>query len=582
MNNEIRKSKIYSYFHGAGNVFQQFIIAAGILCILMGPVAGMARDAQTKNAYEKYSELNTEAEELKTAYKKLYNDYSKSERYNFTCEIYEEAEIAENDKNSKEKTAYNQALKAYNDAEEKVEEAKENLPSKALYKTADDLKDACESVYYRNYYKFDFKLFETATIEVNDRYLTEKTAYNEALKAYNDAKAQADSAAEAEKTDSTYTALIANAEKLKGEYEKLHKEYSGNPAYNFICTEFEEAEIADNDRYAEEKKAHNEALKDYNKVTEKTEKAYKKLISLRESESAAQVLFPIIGILAIVTGVIWSVVKKFSFDRKSCEEAYDEEIQIKVEEAKSKALEKLNIVAEQIEKVEPVVLNGIATPPSSDKNPVGKISALFQNLFYFFSSIKVILLGAVAAAVYCAVSMIFGSVFFIPALGAIALIGFFGFKVYSKYEKDSYIDPKTIKNLENVDPALLIRLGTDDNIRVSLPAITVYMFGDEQVYMYYQYFDICTGKIFCEGIHEYFYEDIVGVVSAQETKKMFKRTGFLKLFREPIDYLKESITVVSSGCKHSESYIVPVGSSLLDTSFVGMRNLIRQKKADND
>ena len=67
-----------------------------------------------------------------------------------------------------------------------------------------------------------------------------------------------------------------------------------------------------------------------------------------------------------------------------------------------------------------------------------------------------------------------------------------------------------------------------------------------------------------------------------ESKKMFRRTGFLKLFVKPVNYLKESITVVSSGCQHSEAYIVPVGSSLLDTSFVGMRNLIRQKKADND
>lgn len=131
-------------------------------------------------------------------------------------------------------------------------------------------------------------------------------------------------------------------------------------------------------------------------------------------------------------------------------------------------------------------------------------------------------------------------------------------------------------------PSLSIRLGTDDNIRVSLPAITVYMFGDEQIYMYYQYFDIVTGKTFCEGIHEYFYEDVVGVVSAQGTKKIFKRTGFLKLFVSATDYLKESITVVTSGCEHSETYIVPKGSSLLDTSFVGMRNLIRQKKSDNE
>ena len=79
------------------------------------------------------------------------------------------------------------------------------------------------------------------------------------------------------------------------------------------------------------------------------------------------------------------------------------------------------------------------------------------------------------------------------------------------------------------------------------------MFGDEQLYVYYQYIDLVTGKIFCEGVHEYFYEDIVGVTSTQETKKIYKRYGFLKLFLKDVDYLKESINVITSGCVHSES-----------------------------
>lgn len=582
MNNEVRKSKIYSYFHGAGNVFQQFVIAAGILFILMGLVAGLARDAQISNAYKKYTKLSSAANELKLAYNELYDEYTESDKYNFICEEYEEVEIAENDKNSKEKAAYNNALKAYNDAVEKAEAAKKNNPSEALYKTADELEKAYTSVYYSSSYRLKFVKYEEAVIEENDLYLAEKTAYNEALKAYKDAKAAADAAAEAEKKSGPYATLIANVEKCKGEYEKLYNEYVGNPNYNFICTEYEEAEISEGDRYAEEKKTHNNALKDYNKAYEKTEKADKKLTSLRESASAGQVLFPILGALIVLAGIIWSIIKKFSFDRKSCEEAYDEELQIKIEEAKVKALEKLNIVAEQIEKVDPVVLNGIANEPSSSSNPVGKVTALLQNIRLFFNSIKYIILGAIVAALYCGISVIFGGAFFIPAIASIALVGFFGYKFYDKYEKDSYVDPSVISNLDKLDPSLIIRLGTDDNIRVSLPAITVYMFGDDQVYMYYQYLDIVTGKIFCEGIHEYFYEDIVGVVSAQESKKMFRRTGFLKLFVKPVNYLKESITVVSSGCQHSEAYIVPVGSSLLDTSFVGMRNLIRQKKADND
>lgn len=104
------------------------------------------------------------------------------------------------------------------------------------------------------------------------------------------------------------------------------------------------------------------------------------------------------------------------------------------------------------------------------------------------------------------------------------------------------------------------------------------MFGEEQLYVYYQYLDIVTGKVFCEGVNEYFYKDVVGVTSTQETKKAINRSGWFKF--KTVNYLKESISVVTSGCIHKESYIVPVGNSLLDTNFVGMRNLIRQKKEE--
>ena len=153
-------------------------------------------------------------------------------------------------------------------------------------------------------------------------------------------------------------------------------------------------------------------------------------------------------------------------------------------------------------------------------------------------------------------------------------------KNYKKFEMESYVSPHAIERLTRFTPNFISKLGSDDAVRVSLPAITVYMFGDDQLYMYYQYLDIVTGRIFCEGVHEYFYEDIVGITSSQETKKIFKRYGFMKLFFKSIDYLKESIMVVSSGCTHKESYIVDIGNSLLDTQFIGMRNLIRQKKAE--
>ena len=580
MENEIRKGRIYSYFYGVNNVFQQFIIAVGILLIVLSPVADRAKELKRVNAYDKAQTLSITAQKLEQAYDTLYYDYSNDGRYNFDCELYEEAKIAEGDKNREEKTAYNKALKDYNEAAEKLQAAKENSASVALEKIAEDLEDAYRTLYYEYRYDFDCELYEEAEIEEKDRYSQEKTEYNTALNDYNLAVEAAEAAAEEEEKSSEFAALISNAEKLKAAYEKLYNEYSKSDDCNFICVRYEEAEIKENDKFSEEKEAHNKALKEYIKAEKKAEKAFEKYISLRDSESAAQILLLILGSVIIIAGIVWSIIKKISFNKKPCEEAYDEELKIKIEEAKVKALEKLNIVAEQIEKVEPVVLNGIATYDAT-KNPVGKIVALSQRLTGLLPYVNVVLIGAVAASLYGGISLIFGSAFFVPLLIAIALVAVLGIKIYNKYENNSYVNLKTIKKLATGNPNLLTRLGTDDSVRVSLPAITVYMFGDEQIYMYYQYLDIITGKIFFEGIHEYFYEDIVGVISAQETKKMFKRAGFFKS-PKAVNYLRESITVVSSGCQHSETYIVPTGSSLLDTSFVGMRNLIRQKKENKN
>jgi hypothetical protein len=155
-----------------------------------------------------------------------------------------------------------------------------------------------------------------------------------------------------------------------------------------------------------------------------------------------------------------------------------------------------------------------------------------------------------------------------------------GSKLYKKYEVESHVPSRVFKRLNRFTPESIMKFGSDDVIRWSLPSFTVYMFGDDQLYVYYQYMDIVTGKIFCEGVQEYFYEDIVGITSTQETRKMVKRGGFMKMFWVTYDYLRETISVVTSGCTHSETYLPALGTSLLDTTFTGMRNLIRQKKND--
>lgn len=346
----------------------------------------------------------------------------------------------------------------------------------------------------------------------------------------------------------------------------------------------EAIEVSSDDKRYDEKTKHNEALAEYRAAEEKATEVHQKYEEKAYGDSGLAILFTVLGSIAALVGLIWVIIKKLSSNINGGEEAVDEEIQIKIEEAKIKALDKLNIVAEQIEKVEPVVLNGISNYNGSNASPVGKISGFFQRIVKKFMAIETLILGAIAAVIYSAISTAIAQIgiFFIAVIIMFGLAGFVGLKIYKKYEADSYVNPKTIEKLNKFNPNLIIKLGSDDAIRVSLPAITVYMFGDDQLYMYYQYLDIVTGKIFYEGVNEYFYEDIVGITSSQETRKAFKRHSFLNLMLRTVEYLRENITVVSSGCMHSESYIVPIGNSLLDTKFVGMRNLVRQKKNEKD
>lgn len=381
----------------------------------------------------------------------------------------------------------------------------------------------------------------------------------------------------------------ANVESYRNKYEKLYDEYQEasdtysdvyhDCAYLFDVEWNEYVDVSKGDENYEQKREYNQSLEEYEVAQEKFEKFQDK----ESSDSFFGSLSEIIGWFAIVVGLLWIIVKKWAFN-KDGENEFDEELKYRIEEAKKKGLEKLNIISDQIERVEPVVLNGVAhTDGTAVVLSKGLIKNFLRSIWRFVLIFAKIIIGLIATLVFIALAtaiaknmVLFVLVFLVAAAG----VGAAGYFIYKKFELESYVSPKVIERLTKFTPNFISKLGSDDNVRVSLPAITVYMFGDDQLYMYYQYLDIVTGRVFCEGVHEYFYEDIVGITSSQETKKIFKRYGFMKLFLKSIDYLKESITVVSSGCTHKESYIVDMGNSLLDTQFIGMRNLIRQKKAE--
>lgn len=381
--------------------------------------------------------------------------------------------------------------------------------------------------------------------------------------------------------------LRTNMNEAEEVYYEWYNEYS-----NYFNVSFGEPADADNmdeyyiQRYNAENNDWDEIEKDYNKALERHEEAeekYREFSSKSASDSAWAGICRVLGYITVGVGVIWFIYKKISFN-KDGEKEYDEEIRDLIAQAKEKGMEKLNIVAEQINMVEPVVLNGIATTNGNNtkimKNWLG---GFFSGILRFVLSFGVILLGAVANAILLAIAGAIAKnniVFVIVLVAILALAGLVGKIIYTKFETESYISPRTIKNLEKFYPNDMTKLGSDERVRVSLPAIIVYMFSDDQLYVYTQYVDIVTGKIFYEGVQEFFYEDIVGITSGQEVKKIFKRCGFMNLFLKSIDYMIESISVVTKGCTCNEAYIVDMGNSLLDTQFMGMRNLVRQKKME--
>lgn len=302
------------------------------------------------------------------------------------------------------------------------------------------------------------------------------------------------------------------------------------------------------------------------------------IVAFGDNRYFGGVVFLMTGLLMIIGALGWMVYKHFT-NNTSGEKAVDEEMQKQIELTKAAALDKLNIISEQIESVPPVVLSGVA---AVDMNVATVLKQLKKrrilNLFLWLIKIylfEIVVTITLAIPFGLLINGVFfgGWILFMVFVGAVS--GFF----YVYVEKKSYVNPKKILELDKNPPRMIRKYGSDDVVRVSLPSITVYMFSEEQLFVYTRYFNIITGKVFYETVNEYFYEDIVAVTSKQETVTALRPSRFKKFILENADYLEESISVITtSGCAQKETYVVNVGESLLDTEFMGMRNLIRQKK----
>ena len=227
----------------------------------------------------------------------------------------------------------------------------------------------------------------------------------------------------------------------------------------------------------------------------------------------------VIGILFLLAGAAWYLYNKFSADL-SGESEVDKAVEREINAAKERALKKLNLLDEQVQDVPPVVVSGRGEEPES-------------------TSIRkqISLLGKV-------LKMLKG-------------------KIFKKKKKDEIEE----------DPTYMVRIGSDNKFRCSLLSVSVFMFGESQLFIYYCNIDLTTGLVYSEGTHEYFYSDINAISFLQEKEKIYnyKKRKYQRI-------LFECVKIYASGCHHTAALATDVDHSVVEREFTGMRNLIRERK----
>ena len=219
-----------------------------------------------------------------------------------------------------------------------------------------------------------------------------------------------------------------------------------------------------------------------------------------------------VGIAFLIAALVWFLYNKFTADLSGQAEV-DKALQHERDLAKDRALRKLNLLDEQVQDVPPVVVSGRGFEPES------------------------------------------------PTTQKLAVGGFFSRLFRGKILKKSD------------DPIYMIRIGSDNKFRCSLTSISVFMFGEKQLYIYYANVDLTTGLVYSEGTHEYFYSDINAISFTQDREKVF---NFKTKKYERV--LFECVKIFASGCHHTATLSTDLDNSVIEREFTGMRNLIRDRK----
>ncbi len=227
----------------------------------------------------------------------------------------------------------------------------------------------------------------------------------------------------------------------------------------------------------------------------------------------------LIGLLAMLVQAIMALFGNFAH-----EDEVDAAWANQKEVLRKRGLEKLNIVQEQMNLIDPLVLVGFGAAPDATFAIAKDGAAKMKN----------------RKGILATLSRLFGG---------------------KKGTGTEY------------DPVNCWKIGSNGRIRSLLQEISVYAFTEDQVLMYSGDVDISTGLVYNEYTAECFYKDIEGIRLSENVYKVLnakKRRYENRLTNEFILYL--------GGCSFQCSVNNEIDSSVGEGQFAAMRSLIREKK----
>lgn len=234
--------------------------------------------------------------------------------------------------------------------------------------------------------------------------------------------------------------------------------------------------------------------------------------------------FKFLGFVAIIAAIALWIKNKF-FSDFTHEEDVNKAMAYEAEQAKTRALERLGLVKEQVSLIDPIATSGMASRVITASDRI-----------QFEQNSK----------------------------------GFFGKLFNKKNAKKQLIE-------NDDDPKYFVKVGSDDKLKYTLVHNTVYYFSDTQLYIYWENVDIATGLVYESGTNEYFYKDIEAVSTSQDCDKQFSPKK-----KKYVRYINEYMSIYLAGTSYSGTFRTYTEGSLdrkeIADQIFAMRNLIREKK----